>query len=116
MEGAKKTLATDQEKGIEPVKFTLDQFGNNKKKVTPQRSEPLNIADVVGDETKVSNKFKALLELNDTEIKDKFIDIEVANEFINGLKKEKGEKPVDFKTFSKAFYKEFRDVISGNVL
>lgn len=104
-------LITDKDKGVEPVKFTLDQFGKKK----AQTKSESTIKDAVDDD-KVSNKFKALLELTDTEIKDKFIEIDVANEFINSMKKEKGEKPVDYKTFSKAFYKEFREVISGNVL
>lgn len=107
------SLKTNAERGIEPVKFTLDQFGSDKKKVVQQKELPTR--DVV-DEEKVSNKFKALLELTDTEIKDKFIDIEVANEFINSIKKDKGEKPVEFKSFSRAFYKEFRDTLSSNVI
>lgn len=113
MEKVNKTMASDAEKGIEPVVFTIDNF--DKKKKAPTKSEELiTVKDVVGE--KVSNQWKALAELNDTEIKDKFIDVETAVEFLNNIKKEQGEKPVSFTTFSKAFFKEYRDTINAKVL
>jgi hypothetical protein len=107
-------LKSDAELGKEAVTFTLDQFDKDKKKITKQETS-LTLDAVV--EVNVSNKFKAIAEMTDQQIKDKFNEeIEVAVEFMNGLKKEKGEKPSEFRTFSKAFFKEFRDSISSQVL
>lgn len=93
------------------VTFTLDSFNKKKQKATDgPRIE--TVKDVVEDSALAGNAYKAILELTNQEIKDKFGKIEDVNDWLNKEKVSLGLEPdSDYKSYSKKFFEDFREVM-----
>jgi len=98
------------------VIFKPEDFKKKAKTIGRTMEEIKKTAVEIEEEIEVAsnNVFKAVAELSDIELKDKFDgDISVANQFLDNLKQGLGIEPNSaYKSFNKKFYEDFRKVIT----
>lgn len=109
--GTSVASAETIEKSSDPgITFSPDDFGK-KKAMTPD----IKIAAETSDkDSKVNNQYKAILEMDDDTLREKFAgDHEVALDFINKIRVSRDQNPITAKSFSKTLIAGIRATLNA---